>query len=353
MTLGIVPARCARLPECGIGSGPFRLVSHAVDEVVLAAAPTAEPRPRIPGLVFRASPDGVVRALELARGSLDLAENAVDPDVVAWLRKRGLEILAVPGSSFQYLGLNLRNPYLADRRVRQAIAHAIDREAIMRYLLSGYARAADQLLPPEHWAHASGVETYDYDPGRARALLDEAQVGTTGAGLAAQPVRFRLTYKTSTVELRRRIGEAVAASLAEVGIGVELRPLEWATFYADIRRGGFELFSLAWVGVHEPDHYFAMLHSAMTPPRGGNRGSYVNATIDALTEQGRRQTGRAARRATYAEVAREAARDLPYVPLWWPDNVVVKTPRLAGFKPTASGDLIGLKDAYWVETPAR
>lgn len=354
MTMGIVPEAHANLPGCEVGSGPFRLARHDVDRVELVAAATADPRPLVPGIVFRASPDGVVRALELARGGIDLAQNAVDPDVIGWLADQGLEVLSTAGSTFQYLGLNLQVAELSDRRVRQAIAHAIDRDAIIDHLLAGHARPASGLLPPEHWAHAADVESYGYDPERARALLRDAGWSPAGGDDdgAGRGVELRLTYKTSTVDLRRRIAEVIAANLGDVGIAVEIQTLEWATLYGQIRRGNFELFSLAWVGVSEPDHYFSILHSSMTPPRGNNRGGYASPRVDALTVAGRREPDPARRREIYRAIARQVALDLPYVPLWWADNVVVKTRRLEGFVPSPSGDLRGLVTARWTEGTA-
>ncbi|HZR80680.1 MAG TPA: ABC transporter substrate-binding protein [Candidatus Binatia bacterium] len=338
--LGIVPAGCAETTPCPIGSGPFRWAGRDVDAVALAAAPTADPPPRLPGIVFRASPDGTARALGLARGTIHLVQNAVEPELVPWLASRGLEVVKAPGTTFQYLGFNLRVPALADPRVRRAIAHAIDADAIVAHLLDGLARPASELFPPGHWAHA-GVARPAYDPARARALLAEA---------GALPLR--LEVKTSTVELRRRIAEAIAGFLSDVGIAVDLRPLEWGAMFGDVRRGRFELVSLAWVGVQDPDLYFGWLRSDMAPPRGNNRGGYANALVDELAADGRRNADADARGRVYRSLADEVARDLPYVPLWWTDNVVVKTPRLAGFAPVATGDLRGLARAWWREPPA-
>src|SRR5262249_9491588 len=152
---------------------------------------------------------------------IDLAENAVDPEVVGWLAGQGLEIIATPGSNFQYLGFNLDAPPLGDARVRRAIALAIDRDAIITHLLHGFARPAGELLPPEHRAQASDVEPVPFSPERARALLEEAGFPATAGDHGG--MRIHLTYKTSTIELRRRIAEAIAANLGDVGIGVEIR----------------------------------------------------------------------------------------------------------------------------------
>lgn len=335
--LAILPRACAAGNDCRVGAGPYALAAADVDTVTLEAAPRVGPLPAIPGILFIISPDSVSRALGLARGTIDLVQNAVEPDLLPWLRNEGLTVVATPGSTFHYLGVNARLPTLGDGRVRRAIAHAIDRAAIVEYVLAGNARLANGLFPPEHWAHAD-LPALAYDPERARALLAEAGRGP-----------IRVTLKTSTVEVRRRIGEAMAAMLAAVGIEVEIRPLEWATLYGDVRRGSFDLFALAWVGIEEPDHYRALLHSAMTPPRGVNRGFYADDEIDVLTTTARTLRRRDERHDAYVRIAEVVLRDLPYVPLWWVDNVVVANPRLTGFEPTPSGDLRWLARARWTE----
>jgi peptide/nickel transport system substrate-binding protein len=333
--LAILPAACASRPDCRVGAGPFRLGRVALDTVDVSAADTADPMPAIPGIRFAISPDSVARALGLARGTIDLVQNAVEPDLLPWLEENGLEVMSTPGSTFHYLGINLRRPELSDPRVRRAIAHAIDRAAIVRWVLAGRARLANGLFPPEHWSHAD-VPDLDYDPARARRLLAEAGVD-----------RIELSLKTSTVELRRRIGEVIGAMLGDVGIRADVRPLEWASLYGDVRRGAFDLFALAWFGVQEPDHYYAMLHSTMLPPRGSNRSGFVDAEVDTLTVAARAPIPRSERRALYARVEEIVQRDVPYVPLWWADNVVVKNKRLTGFVPSPAGDLRALAHVRW------
>ena len=339
--LAILPSACAAEPDCRVGAGPFRLDRIALDTVDLRAAQTADPVPAIPGLRFSISPDSVARALGLARGTIDLVQNGVEPDLLPWLEQSGLEVVSTPGATFHYLGINLRRPELADPRVRRAIAHAIDRAAIVRWVLGGHARVANGLFPPEHWSHAD-VPDLGYDPALARRLLDEAGAHD-----------FRVTLKTSTVELRRRIGEVVGAMLGDVGITADVRPLEWASLYGDVRRGSFDLFALAWFGIEDPDQYYAILHSSMTPPRGSNRGGFADAEVDALTVEARGPIAREARRARYERVAEIVQRDVPYVPLWWSDNVVVKNRRLAGFVPSPTGDLRALSGVRWTADARR
>ncbi len=345
--LGILPAARAREPgEVTVGAGPFRLVrEERGDRLVLAPNPGyPDGAPRIDPLVVRIVPDGVVRLLELARGGVQLVEDAPEPETLDWLASLPTVVVRrSPGSSFVYLAFNFRDGRLASRRVREAIALALDRHGLIRFVLGGTARQATGLLAPEHWAYAP-APMRRRDVRRARRLLDRA--GYPDPDGPGPLPRFRLIYKTSTEPGRRRLAEAIQAELAAVGIALDVRTYEWGTLYADVRRGNFELCTLTWVGVGDPDLYYLAYHSSMRPPIGYNRGAYASGIMDRLTAQGRRVLDPERRRAIYARVQRWAARDLPVVPLWWEDRVVVHTARLHGFEPTPSGDLRSLAAAW-------
>ncbi len=347
--IGILPAARARDPgEVSIGAGPFRVVRVERGERIVLAPNPGYPGgpPRIDPLVVRVVPDELMRVLELARGGVQLIEDAPEPELTGWLaREPGLRVRHGPGTSFDYLALNLRDPRLADRRVREAIALALDPDALIRFVLGDTARRASGLLAPEHWAYAA-VATRRHDPRRARRLLDRAGLRDPD-GPGPLP-RFRLIYKTSNQVGRRRLAEAIQAALTTIGIAVEVRTYEWGTLYADVRSGNFQLCSLAWVGVGDPDLFHLAFHSTMQPPAGYNRGGYASRVMDRLTLEGRRTLDPAARRRVYARIQRRAARDLPIVPLWWEDRVVVQTRRLRGFEPSPDGDLHGLAGA-WME----
>jgi peptide/nickel transport system substrate-binding protein len=225
--------------------------------------------------------------------------------------------------------------------VRGACAGAIDRDAIIAGVYRGQARPATGLLPPGHWAYNGDVPTYPYDPAAARHLLDQA-----GFPDPEGPApRFSLTYKTSQNQLTRRIGEVLQEQLAQVGIQVAVRSYEWGTFYADIKAGNFQLYTLSWVGVTDPDIYNYAFHSKSVPPDGANRGRYANPDLDALLERGRTEDDRDRRKAIYAEVQRIVARDLPYVSLWHPESVLVRDRRLTGFVLSPVGDYTSLAHA--------
>jgi peptide/nickel transport system substrate-binding protein len=348
-TLGIVPAESSNSASGGLppplGSGPFMFASTERGEnVILKANPGYwQGPPKSPGLVFKVVPDAMVRVLEFKHGSIDFLQNDIEPDMLPWLRSNtAASVITQQGTTFQYIGINLTHPILRHQRVRQAIALAIDRERIIRHLLKDLATPASGLLSPFNWAYEGSVESWPHDPERAKRLLDEA--GFPDPDDEGPRPRFKLSFKTTNIDLRRRIAEAFKEQLQAVGIELEIRAYEWGTFYSDVKKGNFHLFSLAWVGIMDPDIYFQIFHSRSVPPDGNNRGRYVNPELDRLLERGRQSVQIAERRAVYGEVQKIVARELPYVPLWWVKNVIVQQSTLRGFVPYPDGDLISLKD---------
>ncbi len=333
------PSRGSDTPDAPPGTGPFRLVSFERDDRVVmdrnpAGAAAAE---NVRGIVFKVVPDPTVRALELAESVCDIAPNDIQAELLPYLRSQAdLSVVEAPGTTYQYLIFNFADPRLRDLRIRRAIAYSIDREQIVKSYLRGTARLATGILSPENWAYNGDVTSYRYDPDRARHLLDEA-----GYPIRANGMRnLGFVYKTTPEGVR--MGEVIQAMLRRVGIELYIRNNEWATFYGDMARGNFDLASMQWVGVRDPHHYYMTLDSKMTPTRGLNRGHYSNPEMDRLVEAGDVTIDRDARKKIYAQVQKLAADDLPYVSLWWQDNVVVMNRSVEGFRPYPNGSLLSL-----------
>lgn len=350
LTTGIVPKGAGpELSRRPVGAGPFKLIDFDPGaRVTLGAFEHYHGgRPRIRRLVIKAVPNDTTRILELRKGSVQLLVNSVPPDALAKLRAESdLQLIEQPGLNVSYLGFNFEDSALRNVKVRRAIARAVDRDSIIRHLLGGGAVTTATVLAPLLWAHAPTLPAEPYDPASARRLLDEA--GYRDPDGAGPRGRFKLTYKTSTNPLRRRIAEAIGEQLRAVGIDVEVRSFEFATFFDDIKKGNFQLYSLVWVGIVEPDALYNMFHSASMPPAGANRGRYANPRIDDLLERGRRTLAPPARRAIYIEAQRVLAEELPYVTLWVQNDVAVASRRLQGFTLYPGGDYTGLIHA-WME----
>jgi peptide/nickel transport system substrate-binding protein len=335
--IGIVPYGSGdELNRAPVGSGPFRFVSMQQDKEVVIERNDAYwgVRPNIARVRFAVVPDTTTRALELRKGSADAAINALTADMVLALEgERGLRILKSPGTIYAYLALNLRDPILQDVRVRQALACAIDRRPMIHYLWRDLARPAAGILPAQHWAYEVDVRSYPHDPARARQLLDQAGYP------ARNGVRFHLTMKTSTEETTRLLAAVLQQQLRDVGIALDIRTFEFATFYSDVIKGAFQLYSLRWIGGNEdPDIFEHVFHSASVPPRRANRGYYSNPRVDALIDQGRRELDQHRRQQIYGEIQRILADELPYINLWYFDNVLIHSARVRNVKPSGAGN---------------
>ena len=329
-----------------VGTGPFRFVSQVQDkEVVLDRNPSYwGAKPKVERVRFDVVPDNITMALELEKGAADAESNAITPDEVhALAGTKGMETVSRPGADVFYANFNVNDPALRDRRVRQAIAFSINRPALIDGLWRGHAVPANTLLPPGHWAEAQPAElpAYPYDPARARTLLDEA-----GLRPDADGVRLRFTLKTSTDETTRLLAQVLQQQMRAVGIALDLRSSEFGTFYADITRGAFQMYMLRWTGSNQDPDIFRYAYAAgSVPPRGGNRGRYVNPELDALLDKAARQTDEAARAKDYLAVQQILATELPSVPLWYPDVVVVHSARLRGVQLDPGGGFGFLRTA--------
>ena len=391
IVLGIAPAWLKDRPKqrfdgLMIGSGPWRIAKTSrKDRVVLRRVEGhrgfrgegSGPRE----LVFAAVLDEGARALSVLGGGAELAMGGLSPAVLDSAASTGrATVKAGPGIAWAYLGLNLRHRHLADRRVRKAIALALDRQGIIDGLLGGRARRAEGMMAPEHWAYVPLPPT-PHDPEKARRLLDAAEL-REGRQKPGDP-RFSLELKVSTNRLRRSIGQAVKRDLGKVGIDVVVRSFEIGTFLADVRAGRFDAFMLLLPEPLEPDFLAWMFHSQNAPDKrpdpasrspwakldrrgllpglfsaeveadedcgpwsrratragleafalaplglaesfgSANRTGYHQPIVSCLLELGRSTSDRAERKRLYGRAQRIIAADVPVVPLWWEDQTAL------------------------------
>ncbi len=343
--VGIVPYGSGdEMTTHPIGSGPFKFVSAETDrEVILERNDDYwGEKARLARVRFAVVPDATTEALELRKGSADLAINApFPPDTVLTLqREPTLAVESAPGTEVQYLAFNLRDPILKDVRVRQAIAYALNRQPMIEYLWRDEARPARSVLPTQSWAYNGDVRRYEHDPAKARQLLDAAGYP------AVNGIRFHVMMKTSINENTRLMVAVLQQQLREVGIALDIRSFEFATFLSDVTHGLFQLYGLRWIGGNEdPDIFEYAFHSSKFPPNGANRSFYSNPKVDALIDQARREVDPNVRKPLYAEVQRILAEDLPYIDLWYLDNVVVHTRRVKNLKLNSAGNYDFLRTA--------
>lgn len=339
--IGILPAPSLaaghRFDRSPMGSGPFAFAAWP-DDGRLRLRRVSDGQ-----LVeFDYVPNPTMRVLKLLRGEIDMLENDLPFEMVGYLAQRpGIHVLRHRGTNFTYLGFNMQDPVSGDLRVRRAIAYALDRADIVKYLFDGAARPANAILPPDHWAGAPGLQGYAYDPDKARALLRAAGYGPSHPA--------RLVYKTSNDPFRVRLATVVQAQLRRVGVAVDVRSYDWGTFYGDIKAGRFQMYSLSWVGIKSPDILRVAFDSDAVPPAGANRGRFSDAAVDRLIDAAARTPDEAEAARDYRLVQRRLLEELPYIPLWYEDHVYAARDAVTGYTMAADGNYDGLANVHWVK----
>ncbi|OGQ11209.1 MAG: hypothetical protein A2138_02550 [Deltaproteobacteria bacterium RBG_16_71_12] len=325
--------------DAPMGAGPYRVAKGlGGDERLVLAAHDASPLPP-PGIrtvEVRVIRDNTTRLLELMDGRTQLVVGDLLPtDVEAVAGDPSLVVERAAGLGFSYLALNARSGPLADERVRRAIAHALDVDAVIASKLKGRALRASSILPPGHWAHDDALAPPAFDPALAERMLDQAGWPRRDHGM-----RFTLRLSTTTDRLRRATALAFADMLGQVGVDVRVEVRDWNALYQDIQRGAFDAFSAKWTPVIEPDLLYWVFHtssipapaSAGAPARvGGNRQGTSDAALDAILEEARRTDDPAARAALYRRAEARIAGATALVPLWFEDELVIRSSRLTGF----------------------
>ena len=331
--IGILPASLVRVGHPfqyqPVGSGPFRMIDWADPGLVRLE------RRRDAQLLTVKDPN--VRVMKLLRGEIQMLQNDLAPELVGYLRGRPeVRVEAIGGINFSYLGFNLEDPVTGLLPVRRAIAQAIDRSAILHFLFRDAGRPAQAMFPPEHWAGAEELVDPAYDPDGARELLAAAGFG---------PERpLTLVYKTSSDPFRVRLATVIQAQLAQVGIRVDLRSYDWGTFYGDIKAGRFQLYGLSWVGIRTPDIFRYVFHSESVPPAGANRGRYRSVRADHMIETARSEQELDRQAGIYRELQALLLDELPYVPLWYEDQIYARRHEVRGYRLAPDGNYDGLED---------
>ena len=268
--------------------------------------------------------DPMVRVLKLQRGEVDLLQGDLPPELVKYLgekknigEQKNIIVKTHEGANFSYLGLNLQDENLKNLKVRQAIAYAIDTDAIIKQMLVEKTRLAGAILPPEHFAGNKDLTPYTYQPALAKKMLLEAGI----------KLPLKLEYKTSTDAQRVRIATILQAQMAEAGIQLSIKSLDWGTFFADVKQGNFQLFGLTWVGIKTPEIYQKAFHSQAIAPNGFNRGHFADSVLDNLLVL---QHWQKATQRIHAQ--------LPYIPLWYEGQFIAAQKNVVVDAPPADGN---------------
>jgi peptide/nickel transport system substrate-binding protein len=344
VTIPIIPSGSIEVQKTNpIGSGPFKFVSFdQVNSIVRFVAFEGywEGAPKIQNLKVKTVTDANALQAELQSGSVDVAPLPANlsPDALSSLASNPqLKVEFFKGSNIQYIGFNTQSRPLDDVRVRQAIAHAIDRETIIKELLRGQATASSSILPEGSWAYTEGT-VYGYDPERARALLAEA-------GYRGEEIKFKFSAGNAAVS---QYAQVIQDYLKKVGINVAIETFDSNTFLTQLSQGQFQMATARWVGGNQDPIFLRDLFASTDFPDrkegGRNRSRYSNPDFDRIIEEAVNNRDKDIQRRRYSEAQEIVSRDLPLLPLWYPSNAVVSRTRIGNVKINASGDWSFVKD---------
>jgi peptide/nickel transport system substrate-binding protein len=328
-----------------IGTGSYMFKEWvAGQKIVLVSNPNYfEGRPYIDGNITRIIPDTATMFLELrAQGIsyMDLTPLQYTRQTENNLFKKYFNKYRYLGFKYTYLGYNLKNPLFTDKRVRQAISYAINKDEIISGVLLGLGKPATGPYKPGTWAYNGNVKTYQYNPQRAGELLREAGwIDANSDGIlekGGQPFVFEIITNQGN-ETRQKCAEIIQRQLKEVGINVKIRILEWAAFVNDfINKRRFDAVILGWTITLDPDAY-DVWHSSKTAPEELNFMSYKNSEVDELLEKGRGTFNQKERKKYYDRFQEILAEDQPYTFLYVPEELIIISNRFRGIEPAPIG----------------
>jgi ABC-type transport system substrate-binding protein len=296
-----------------VGTGPFRFVSAAAGEVSLSANPSYwGGAPRLAEVAFRRydGQDALVAAL--GAGEVDVT-SAIGQRRLDALRARPQVALdSQTGLNLALLSLNNERPPFGDRRVRQAVARAVDREELVARVLGGHGEPARNPLPPSLWAYATGTKELVRDLPAARRLLSEA-----GLPSGLETTLLAVDSPRSYLPDPLRVASLLRDQLAQAGIRVRLEQApSWPEYLERGARGEYDMALFGWQADSTDPNDFLVALLASASVGSTNRSRYHSAEMDALLKRGRMAAGAEERRAIYDEAQRVFQRDMPWVPLY-------------------------------------
>lgn len=327
-----------------VGTGPYIFSKWDSDKIILLSNKDYfEGRAYIDRVIYRVIPDGQTMFLELKKGGIDwmgLSPIQYSRQTETGFFKENFQKYRFPSFSYTYLGYNLRDEKFKDKRVRQALSYAINRQEIIDGVLMGLGRESTGPYLSDMWVYDENVKRYSYDTAKAKELLSQAgwKDSDNDGILDRDGEKFEFTIITNQGNLMRaRTGEIIQKNLQDIGINVKLRIIEWAAFLKNfINKKEFEAVILGWSVPRDPDLY-DVWHSSKTGPEELNFVSYSNPEVDDLLEKGRSVFDQGERKKYYSRIQKILAEDQPYTFLYVPDALPVLDARFKNIKPAPAG----------------
>ncbi len=302
----------------GVGTGPFRFERWIRDQQIVLAANDDHwrGRPNLDRVVFVPVSESATRIQQLTRGEIHIADNLPPAELDALAKKPGLEVIETVSMNVAYLAMQTEKPPLNDVRVRQAIAFALDKQALIRVGYAGHAEASVNLLPRAMWGHHDGIEDRPFDLDKGRELL-KAAADETGLELPIELSLAVMSEPRPYMEQPLQVAAFVKDSLAKVGINLTIEPKPVTPHFAKMMRGDYEIGLAGWTTDNgDPDNFlYSLLDSDNISESGNNMSRFRNDKVHELLLAAQSELDRDKRLALYHEAQELIFAEVPVVPL--------------------------------------
>lgn len=337
--------------ENPIGAGPFEFVEwNSGQSIVLDTFEDYfDGRANVDRVTFRLGQDDNAVILMMENGEADHFAGLPPEEVETLAFQDHIDISSTLALRYDWIGYNLRRPQFEDKRVRQALTHAINRQEIVDTIMEGQAEVAHAPMSPLSWAYSDDVPQFNYDPDRALELMAEAGWEPNDDGMLekdGEVFSFEILSNDGN-NVRRDIGIIVQQMLGDIGVDVTPRQMEWGAFLNAIQppNSDFDAIVLAWGLAIDPDPA-AIWHSREIE-QGLNFGAYSNPEVDEIAEANTRIMDQDERAEALAELWAMVAEDQPYTFLWYPQQFVAMNDRVRGFVHHPRLDYYGIEN-WWL-----
>lgn len=317
-----------------VGTGPFKFVSwNPGVEIILeknenyfAGAPSVDK------LIFKPITEAQTRLAELEAGNIDVMVSIPPDDLKRLKENKNLSIVEQAGMHVWWTAFNTQRAPFDNVKVRQAVNYAINKQAIVDGILQGTGEVANSPLPPTVWSHNPSIENYDYNPEKAKELLEEAGYGD---GIE---VTYWVPESGSGMQQPQAMAAAIQADLSKVGINVKIQTLEWGAYldkvFVPADQNEMDMHQMSWIGDNgDPDNFLYILFSSQQWPTAGFNDSYFkNEKVDELLAKARIIKDKQERTALYEEAQKIIMEEAPWIVVDHEKQIIATSSSIKNFK---------------------
>ncbi|MFB5763333.1 ABC transporter substrate-binding protein [Paenibacillus medicaginis] len=321
-----------------VGTGPFKFVEwKRNDSITLEKNPDywQEGLPKLDKVIIRSIPDNTARFNALQNKEIDIMEDLNADDLAVLESNPELQKIERPSFNVAYIGFNVKKKPFDNPLVRQALNHAVNKQALVDAFFGGSAIPAKNPMPPTLWGYNDSIQDYAYDLEKAKSLLAEAGYPN---GLPEEVTFYAMPVSRPYMPDGKKVAEAIQADFEKIGVKVNIQSPEWATYLDDLKAGEKDdMYMLGWTGDNgDPDNFIYTLLDKDTIP-GNNRSFYVNEELHKVLVGAQQETDQDKRAALYEQAQEIIKKDAPWIPLVHTTPLMAARADLKGYTPSPTG----------------